>query len=296
MSESEPVPGDEGSFSDQLRNHQQPDIRHWSAARDRLIEEHPLTLEDIREVVLKVCRNLDTDVTHGVNIFDTTMSSSVAGQIIEQAIAKSLKSQSDVWRPGEDPEKDVIHTEKEAYSFEVKVSGQIGDQIYGNRSYAISDDGGRKSKSGYYLTVNLHLSEKNLAPSHNPFLIRFGWVDHDDWQAQSSNTGQAAKLPDEVYKKKLRVVEGDYLQNAPLEIVNGIGPGTIEDVRDFLEEHDISTVGQFVTAYDNCVVPPPKDAAKVYRLCLGYPQNTVTMEQDITLFEDADQSSLGSYS
>lgn len=296
MQTTEPVAGDKCSSEEPSGDPLKPEPRHWPAARDRLIDEHPLDLDEIREIVLTVCRDLDTEVTHGVSIFDTTMSSSVAGQIIEQAIANHLQESDSVWRPGEDPEKDVVHTEKPGYSFEIKVSGQIGDQIYGNRSYAISDDGGRKSKSGYYLTVNMHLSEKDLAPSHNPFLIRFGWVDHDDWQAQSADTGQAAKLPDQVYEEKLRVIEGDYMKNAPLEIVNGIGPGTIEDVRDFLTEHDISTVGQFVTAYDNCVVPPPKDAAKVYRLCLGYPQNTVTMGQDITLFDDAEQSNLGNYS
>ena len=48
-----------------------------------------------------------------------------------------------------------------------------------------------KSKSGYYLAINFDkLSESN--PKIR--LIRMGWLDHTDWQAQKSETGQQASL------------------------------------------------------------------------------------------------------
>ena len=46
----------------------------------------------------------------------------------------------------------------------------------------------RKEKSGYYLTINYSSDNKGIN------LIRFGWVDHDNWEGQRSSSGQSAKL------------------------------------------------------------------------------------------------------
>ena len=35
---------------------------------------------------------------------------------------------------------------------------------------------------------------------------RFGWLDHDDWIAQTAATGQAARLRAEAYRFKLRTL------------------------------------------------------------------------------------------
>jgi|GEM_PF-3322340 len=58
-----------------------------------------------------------------------------------------------------------------------------------------------------------------------------------------------------------------------------IGPATIEDIRPFLIQHDISTVGEFLAAYD-AVEDPNSDLEKVYRRVEQYPGNTLTMERD----------------
>lgn len=77
----------------------------------------------------------------------------------------------------------------------------------------------KKEKSGYYITVNFY--QKCL------ILLRFGWIDHSDWKAQKSETGQAAGLDKKVYEYKLIQIPGDYRLNAPVGILRGIGKKTI---------------------------------------------------------------------
>jgi ScaI-like restriction endonuclease len=78
----------------------------------------------------------------------------------------------------------------------------------------------KTEKSGYYITVNFH--GKTLT------LLRFGWIDASDWRPQASSTGQAASLPNEVYQYKLIEIPGDYRLTAPVGILEGVGPKTIE--------------------------------------------------------------------
>ena len=87
----------------------------------------------------------------------------------------------------------------EFYSMELKTSSQ--KSIYGNRSYAKSDSG--KSKSGYYLTINFEKINNN-----NPkiLLIQMGWLDHSDWVAQKSETGQQASLTKEAQENEFMVL------------------------------------------------------------------------------------------
>jgi hypothetical protein len=61
---------------------------------------------------------------------------------------------------------------------------------------------GKKSKSGYYLTVNF---QKFSASNKKPriLLIRFGWLDSTDWRGQAAQTGQQASLSWEADNYKL---------------------------------------------------------------------------------------------
>ncbi len=263
----------------------------WSNKRDELIEEYPLDLDEIRDLVLRSYNKLlQTHIgepSDDILIFeDVPVGAQTTGAFLETIIANEIQKTDSAWRQGSDAEKDLIHTENPEYSTEIKMSGQVNDKVFGNRSFA-QDSGadGKKSKSGYYITLNVHISEEILVPSHNLFLIRFGWIDFDDWTGQSAATGQAATLSSEVYEHKLRVADGEYLLDAPLELVHMIGPSTIEDVRDFLFRHEISTVGEFLEAYDS-VDDPDSDLEKVYRKVKEYPGNTLTMERDDIDFRD----------
>ncbi|HFC7940318.1 ScaI family restriction endonuclease [Neisseria meningitidis] len=37
-------------------------------------------------------------------------------------------------------------------------------------------------------------------------IIRFGWLDHTDWIAQTAATGQQARLSPEAYRSKLKIL------------------------------------------------------------------------------------------
>jgi len=76
----------------------------------------------------------------------------------------------------------------------------------------------KKEKSGYYITINFYETTLNL--------IRFGWIDFNDWVSQVSPTGQMASLNSNVYEYKLEEIPGDYRLEATVEIINGIGEKT----------------------------------------------------------------------
>lgn len=110
-----------------------------------------------------------------------------------------------IWRGEENAaDKDVVYVPDASYSIEIKTSSHP-TQIFGNRSYAQQGAVGKKSKSGYYLAINF---EKSIRDSDAARLrrIRFGWLDHSDWQGQTSQTGQQARLSSEVERGKLRLL------------------------------------------------------------------------------------------
>ena len=95
--------------------------------------------------------------------------------------------------------------------FEIKTSSSPRN-IFGNRSYAQKGTTGKtkKSKSGYYLVINFEKIEKKIQQIGNQLLVnpkirlvRFGWIDQEDWQGQESATGQQASISRDVKKFKL---------------------------------------------------------------------------------------------
>lgn len=73
----------------------------------------------------------------------------------------------------------------------------------------------KKEKSGYYITANFY--KTNLT------LLRFGWLEQNDWKAQKAETGQASGLDNKAYEHKLFAIAGDYLLNAPINLLKGVG-------------------------------------------------------------------------
>ena len=94
-----------------------------------------------------------------------------------------------------------MYVPNDYYSIEVKTSSDPL-HIYGNRSYAQASSKGKKAKSGYYLAVNFDkfVQSKN-APGIR--LIRFGWLDSQDWIGQTAPTGQQSRLVSSVENGKL---------------------------------------------------------------------------------------------
>jgi hypothetical protein len=107
------------------------------------------------------------------------------------------------WRPDESTdEKDAVYIPDPSYSFEIKCS-TAKKRIYGNRSYAQESTREKKAKSGYYLAINFENLAKPQGERAEIRLIRFGWLDSNDWIGQKSPTGQQSRLPIEVEAGKL---------------------------------------------------------------------------------------------
>ena len=99
-------------------------------------------------------------------------------------------------------EKDVHDKIDPSMGIEIKGSSH-NTQVFANRSYAQpSSDTEAKDKNGYYLIINFEkVSRSNPNPKIK--LIRFGYLEHNDWTAQKSETGQQARLSPDAYKYKL---------------------------------------------------------------------------------------------
>lgn len=122
-------------------------------------------------------------------------------------------------------------------SVEMKASGQLGYKVFGNRSYGqvLANAGAaKKDKSGYYITVNFF--------GQSLTLLRFGWIDSTDWQAQASATGQMAGLSAEVYNYKLVPIVGKYMLNGPVQLLGGVGAKAARE----LSEVGIHTIAELV--------------------------------------------------
>jgi hypothetical protein len=100
-------------------------------------------------------------------------------------------------------DKDIVYIPNDYYSIEVKTSSNP-THIYGNRSYAQAATENKKAKSGYYLAVNFQKVVKGKVA--RIVLIRFGWLDANDWIGQKAATGQQSRLSPDVENNKLLVI------------------------------------------------------------------------------------------
>lgn len=207
---------------------EQPEVK-WKEITRRLLKNHPLKIEVIREVAEFAWKKVwETTIGSGstaIRLEELVVPATVIGYFFEILFTKELENRfPDKWRGNESKdEKDLVFYPNPALSVEIKTSGQLGSKVYGNRSYsqeAQNEGLIKKEKSGYYITVNFW--KKSLT------LLRFGWIDASDWRPQASQTGQMAALPDSVYQHKLVIIPGEYRLTGPVELLNGVGPKTAE--------------------------------------------------------------------
>ena len=206
------------------------DIAAWKPKTLELIEQHPLSLDEIRDVALQTWQILwQTRIGTGksaISLDEMDVPAMVVGYFFEKLYTRELGTHHpNQWRGGRSRgEKDLVCLTNPFFSTEMKSSGQLSTKIYGNRSYAqrTKRDSPRSKveKSGYYITINFYQTTLTL--------LRFGWIDYEDWQPQKAATGQAATLKDEVYRYKLVEIRGDYRLNSPIGLLNGVGGKRIE--------------------------------------------------------------------
>ena len=86
-------------------------------------------------------------------------------------------------------------------------------------------------------------------------MIRFGWIDAEDWDPQEAPTGQMAGLKQVVYDSKLISIPGSYRQQSPILLLDGVGPATAA----LFAELGIRTVGDFLRYQE----PLPKGLSRI---------------------------------
>ncbi len=179
----------------------------WQLITKELVSQIPLNTDDIVNIVLQswecIFQSEICELKIGKDIFPTPQ---MMGNFLETAIAANLsKKYPNIWKHGkEKDEKDIVCLTNQDYSIEVKTSSS-SNQIFGNRSYAQpQSDSATKSKNSFYLAVNFESFKKTDKPEIS--LIQLGYLEHSDWIAQTSATGQQARLSSNTYQKKFIVL------------------------------------------------------------------------------------------
>jgi len=225
-------------------------LNQWTDITQHLVQQHTLTFDLIHDAAMiswgRLWNTWVGDRNVGFPIAEIDPPATVVGYMFEKLFAKEIAARlPGVWRGGIGSEKDLHCLTNESLSVEMKASGQLGYQIYGNRSYGQvleNANSAKKDKSGFYITVNFY--DQTLT------LLRFGWIDATDWQPQKSPTGQMAGLPPEVYQHKLLPIIGAYMLNDPVQLVEGVGARTAQE----LSVWGISTINDLIRV----VNLPPK--------------------------------------
>jgi hypothetical protein len=178
----------------------------WREKTQELIHEHPINLIELYSLVLKVWDGIFASAIGskpfkiGIDIFPQPQ---LMGFFLHELIALELAHRyPQQWRRNQSTnEKDLVYIPDPSYSIEVKTSSSPSN-IYSNRSYAQKSANPKKDKSGYYLAINFQKFSSQIAQPQIT-LVRFGWLDADDWQGQKASTGQQARLSPWVEQTKL---------------------------------------------------------------------------------------------
>jgi hypothetical protein len=187
----------------------------WRAKTREIIKQHLLNSHEIYQIVIKIRNEIfqSTFTTRGYKIgVDLFPRPQIIGALLHELIPLEFSSQyPGIWRREENKdEKDIVYIPDDYFSIELKTSSSSSN-IYGNRSYpqkSLAGKKSKKSKSGYYLAVNFQKFDNNIKGIQRPqiTLVRFGWIDRDDWQGQKSQTGQQSRLSADVERYKLLIL------------------------------------------------------------------------------------------
>jgi hypothetical protein len=185
----------------------------WVSTTRGLIEEYPLGVRDLVDTVLESWIQIFHSDIGGFKIgADILPTPQIMGSFLHELIPLNFARQHpEVWRrDASSREKDLVCLTDDKFSTEIKTSSHPR-QIFGNRSFAQETlQGGKKSKSGYYLAVNFSkfvVNEDAIVLEQPEIqLVRFGWLDHLDWAGQQAATGQQASLSATVENSQLLTI------------------------------------------------------------------------------------------
>ncbi len=212
----------------------------WLSVTEELVKKYPLSTDEILEISLLAWSKLwTTKVGNTIELSEVELPAIVVGYFFQKLFSLELATRyPGKWRGEQNKEdKDIVYIDDENFSTEMKSSGQMKYEIFGNRSYnkeSQNSDNSLKNKSSYYITINF--SGKILT------LIRLGWIDQDDWTPQSSENGQAATLSQDAYDYKLIEINSAYQLNSPTQLLYDVGKITAKK----LEEKNIFTFNDII--------------------------------------------------
>ena len=185
-------------------------VEEWSSITDELIAAHPLSENQIVEYCLAAWNDIYCSKIgrHGFKIGeDIFVRPQIIGALLHEIIpAEIVANNPQLWqREQRVDDKDIVYVPDNAFSIELKTSSN-SSKIFGNRSYAQAPTESKKSKDGYYLTINFEQIKERSDTPPEITIIRFGWLDHTDWTGQAAATGQQAWLSKETYLYKLKTL------------------------------------------------------------------------------------------
>ena len=181
----------------------------WTSITSSLIAAFPIPTSTMVEAVLESWKGIFNSTIGPLRMgIDIVPSPQITAFFLHELIGHHLSMHSSGnFRTGASKnEKDIHCNIDEALSIEIKASSHAS-QVFGNRSYAQPKAGASsKSKDGYFLLVNFNLKKGGESATNQVRLIRFGYLEHSDWIAQKSQTGQQARLSAAAYSGKLAVI------------------------------------------------------------------------------------------
>lgn len=181
---------------------------NWLKITNRLLNKFPLVQNDIVNIVLESWDDIFCSKIGAKKYIlgrDICPQPQIMSFFLHEMIPLNLAFRfPDIWKRGEGSEFDAVYMPDDKYSFEIKASSSTKD-IYGNRSYTKTGENPQKRRSGYFLAINFDkFHDTALKPGIT--LVRFGWLDADDWIGQKAASGQRSRLTKEAKAYKLIVL------------------------------------------------------------------------------------------
>jgi hypothetical protein len=185
------------------------DPKDWADITRDLLTRHPLQGPDLVRATLASWDSIfHSRLGSGFHIGkEIKPTPQIMGFLLHALVPLELAKTHSGWRAElTSRDKDLVYIPDEAMSIEIKTSSHA-KRIFGNRSFGVESAArGKKAKDGYYLAVNFEKWPEQGDALPRILAIRFGWLDHTDWMAQVSQTGQQSNLPADVDNNQLLIL------------------------------------------------------------------------------------------
>ena len=147
----------------------------------------PLPLPELQRLANETWREVwCTRIGYKIELQHVKQSGQMIGMLFEEILKHKLHARDPIAWPLErrKGDKDLHYAPDPRLSIEIKTSGQRGYDVFGNRSYALSNV--NANKAAYFLIINYTGPQLRR--------VRFGYLTQQHWLPQKSSSGQQCKL------------------------------------------------------------------------------------------------------